>query len=60
MKTVAELIEFLKTQPQDLHVGMLYDCMGETLYVTRDDDRLWFTHDVWAGDAVLFESERED
>lgn len=60
MKTVAELIEFLKTQPQDLCVGMLYDCMGETLYVTRDDERLWFTHDVWKGDVVLFEAGRED
>lgn len=65
MKTVAELIEFLKTQPQDMRVESAYDGSDWELYVFQDNGVLRFSSQIYGNDhnfdvEILFKAERGD
>lgn len=60
MKTVAELIEFLKTQPQDLKVLVNYDGYKSDLNCLIFQDIMYFSKETFVpdydGDYIWAES----
>lgn len=64
-KTVVELIEFLKTQPQDMTVEAAYDGSDWELYVFQDNGVLRFSSQTYGNDhnfdvEILFTAARRD